>query len=339
MFSGLSTLAWQWSALVWQWPLLFILLPIPLLLRLMLPAKNRQFDALRVPFFSELQSLQAQHKSGANLSWIAAIVCALIWILLVTAAARPTWIGDPVPLPQEGRDLMLAVDISRSMEEQDMRVRGGYASRVAAVKHVVGEFIQQRNADRIGLILFGERAYLQTPLTFDRKTVRVQLEEAQLGFAGNATAIGDAIGISIKRLRDRPAESRVLILLTDGASNAGTDPREAAKIAAEANIRIHTIGVGAESRSGLIRLGGASLDEKTLQFVAQTTGGQYFRARDPAELQSIYNYIDKLEPAPEEMTFRPQKSLFHIPLVGALVLSGLLMLVRLVPFLSRRMLA
>ena len=233
---------------------------------------------------------------------------------------------------------MLAVDISPSMDQDDMLVRGGYATRIAAVKQIVGDFIEQRTADRIGLILFGEQAYLQTPLTFDRQTVRIQLEEAQTDFAGNTTAIGRALGLSIKRLRDRSTESRVLILLTDGANTAGEDPREAAKIAAEANIRVHTVGIGSERRVGLLR-GGSSLDEGLLREIAEATGGNYFRARDPAELQLVYRYIDELEPTPEELTFRPQKSLFHIPLISAVLLSALLACSGLVPSFGRRLLA
>jgi len=316
--------------LSWQWPLLFYLLPIPLLVRWLLPAKEQAPQAIRVPFYEELRALDADRQRKSTPIWLQALITSLIWVCLVTAVARPTWIGDPVPLPQEGRDLMLAVDISKSMQEEDMQVSGGYAARITAVKTVVGDFIQKRMGDRIGLILFGQQGYLQTPLTFDTQTVNQQLQEAQLGFAGNATAIGDAIGLSIKRLRDRPAESRVVILLTDGANTAGTDPREAANIAAEANIRIHTIGVGADSKVvrgffGSQRINPSSeLDEETLTYIAEATGGQYFRARDPAELLSIYDYLDALEPMPEEQTFRPTMSLFHWPLAIAILLSSLL---------------
>jgi Ca-activated chloride channel family protein len=181
------------------------------------------------------------------------------------------------------------------------------------------------------LILFGERGYLQTPLTFDRNSVRIQLDEALPGFAGNATAIGDAIGLAIKLLRDRPAESRVLVMLTDGANTAGTDPRRAADIAARAGIRIHTVGVGGTTRVERSLLGftrqvnpSANLDEDTLTYIAETTGGQFFRAHDPVELETIYRYIDELEPAPEEVTYRPQRSLFHWPLTAALGISLLL---------------
>ena len=230
---------------------------------------------------------------------------------------------------------MLAVDISGSMEKEDMLVNRRYTNRIIAVKAVVGDFIKKRAGDRLGLILFGQQGYLQTPLTHDAKTVDQHLQEAQLGFAGNATAIGDAIGLSIKRLRDRPTDSRVLILLTDGANTAGTDPIQAATIAAEAEIRIHTVGVGAQE---IVERGffgrnrrvnpSQDLDEETLLQIADKTGGKYFRARDPQELQQIYAEIDKLEPIPEEQTFRPTKSLLHWPLSAAFAMIALLVLIR-----------
>lgn len=319
----------------WEWPWIFALAPLPLLLRILLSARERAPQAVRVPFYAELQAISDAETRSKTPTWMMGMLAGLVWLALLTAAARPMWTGEPVPLPQEGRDLMLAVDISRSMSEKDMQVNNGYVDRITVVKAVVGDFIQQRIGDRIGLILFGQQGYLQTPLTFDSRTVQVQLSEAQLGFAGNATAIGDAIGLSIKRLRDRPAESRVLILLTDGANTAGTDPREAADIAAEANIRIHTVGVGSDSRVVSDLFGqrrtvnpSADLDEDTLQYIADKTGGQYFRARDPRELINIYTQIDALEPVPEEQTFRPTRSLFHWPLVLAVILSALLVSAR-----------
>lgn len=310
--------------LSWQWPWVFLLLPLPLFIYWWLPAGETAPQAIRVPFYEQLRELQQQTEKSAFKVWLNISLAIIIWLCLLAAAARPTWVGEPVPIPQDRRDLMLAVDISRSMEERDMRVNGGFATRIDAVKYVVGDFIQQRAGDRIGLILFGEQAYLQTPLTFDTQTVNQQLTEAQLGFAGNATAIGEAIGLAIKRLRDRPAESRVLILLTDGANTAGTDPREAMKIADEANIRIHTIGIGAPRRGRP----SADIDERLLSDIATRTGGEYFRARDPDELQRIYAQLDQLEPMPEEQTFRPTISLTYWPLGFALILSALMSLMR-----------
>ena len=329
--------------LSWQWPYLFYLLPLPFLIRWLSPAADSTSGAILVPFYAKLQQLGENQKSKSISTFFSALIALLTWACLVAAAAHPIWVGDPTALPQDKRDLLLAVDISNSMREDDMLVQNQYVERITAVKAVVGEFVKLRSGDRIGLILFGQQGYLQTPLTFDNKTVNQQLQEAQLGFAGNLTAIGDAIGLAIKVLRGRPAESRVLILLTDGANTAGTEPSAAAKIAAEAKIRIHTVGIGADSKRvrglfGTTRHTNPSteLDEATLQDIADTTGGQYFRARNPKELQQIYAEIDRLEPMPEEQTFRPKKSLTYWPLSIALILSALLALARILSNLTLR---
>lgn len=319
--------------LSWQWSFLFWLAPIPLLVRAVLPARDTSGGAIRVPFYSLLRDLDDTAQRRSSGGWLTALLIWLVWLSLLTAAARPTWVGDAVSVPQDRRDLMLAVDISLSMRETDMVVQKQYTDRLSAVKAVVGQFIKQRAGDRIGLILFGQKAYLQTPLTFDSNTVRTQLEEAQLGFAGNATAIGDTIGLATKKLRDRPADSRVLILLTDGANTAGAKPLRAASIAAEAGIRIHTVGIGADVLQvkdifgrTRTRKTNTDLDEQVLQNVAQKTGGQYFRAHNPQELQAIYAELDRLEPIPVDQTFRPTRSLSHWPIGLALGLSGFLVL-------------
>jgi Ca-activated chloride channel family protein len=257
-------------------------------------------------------------------------------------------VGDPVAMPASGRDLLLGVDISGSMEIQDMQWQGDNYDRLSIVKAVVGDFVQRRQSDRLGLVLFGTHAYLQAPLTFDRTTVNQLLQEAQLGFAGEKTAIGDAIGLGVKRLRHRPQESRVMILLTDGANTAGQiTPLKAAELAAKAKVKIYTIGIGADemitpgifgSSFGARRVNpSADLDEATLKAIAEQTGGQYFRARSPEDLQVIYQELDKLEPIEQEAeTFRPTQSLFYWPLGVALVLAGLLFLQRLAsPWLKR----
>lgn len=310
--------------LSWEWPWVFLLIPLPLLVRWLLPAKHQSAQAIRVPFYEQLNSIKGQQKGSSTSVFFKLLCVFFIWLCLLCAAARPVWVGDSIPVPQDSRDLMLAVDISRSMEATDMRINNRNAMRIDAVKFVVGDFIQQRAGDRIGLILFGEQAYLQTPLTFDTQTVQQQLFEAQLGFAGNATAIGDAIGLAVKRLRDRPAESRVLVLLTDGANSAGSNPRQAMTIAAEANIRIHTVGVGNPS----FGRGTGDIDEALLSEIANITGGKFFRARSPNELLEIYAELDRLEPMPEELTFRPSTSLAHWPLALALILSFLMAAIR-----------
>jgi Ca-activated chloride channel family protein len=227
---------------------------------------------------------------------------------------------------------MLAVDTSGSMERPDFLLKGNAIDRLTAVKAIAGEFIQGRQGDRVGLILFGQRAYLQTPLTFDRTTVRTMLHEAEIGIAGKETAIGDAIGLAIKRLQQRPQNSRVLILLTDGANTAGeVEPAQAAQLAKEAGLRIHTIGIGADRMEVPSFFGtqtvnpSADLDENMLRLIADTTGGSYFRARDTQSLEGVYEKIDALEPVQSDSrVFRPIDELFFWPLAMSYALLILL---------------
>jgi len=312
------------------WPWSFALLPLPYLLQRWLPATENNQAALRVP---DLAPFVTDTTTGgqAQRFTVAIGVLWLAWLLLLGAVARPQITGQPVSLPTTGRDLMLAVDISGSMNTEDMELGGERLNRLAVVKNVVSDFIGRRQGDRVGLILFGSNAYLQVPLTFDLATVESLLREAPVGIAGGKTAIGDAIGLAVKRLRERPEESRVLILLTDGANNIGeVEPLKAAELAAVNNIRIYSIGVGAESLRlpGLIGILGsrlvnpsAGLDEATLRQIASTTGGRYFRARHTTELEDIYELLDRLEPVEQEAaTYRPVRSLFHVPLAASWLL-------------------
>ena len=309
------------------WPWLLAVLPLPLL-ALWLPAAPLTPRAgLRFPFPGALRSTSAAHPGARHRGrlWLA---CAA-WVLLVVAAARPQQVGETVHLPVMGRNIMLAVDLSGSMQTPDMRSGNGVVSRLAAVKEVAGDFIKRRMGDRLGLILFGDQAYLQTPLTLDRRTVLTLLDEAQIGLAGQQTAIGDAIGLAIKRLRDEPAGNRVLILLTDGASNSGSvAPLKAADLAAQEGVRIYTIGVGADpSAAGdpfaMLQAGDSDLDEGALKAIAEKTGGRYFRASDVASLTQIYGLIDKVEPmAKDQQSWRPVNELYLWPLGVALLLSA-----------------
>ena len=310
-------------------PWLFILLPLPLLARAVLPKSEPLSSALKVPYYRELR-----HRGGSAAgNRLNLFMLWLLWMLLVTAAARPQWYGEPISQTSSARDLLIAVDISGSMETPDMILNGNPAMRITAVKNVVGDFVLRRKGDRLGLVLFGTRAYLQAPLTFDRETVDTLLAEAQIGFAGQGTAIGDAIGLSVKRLTQRPADQRVLILLTDGANTAGeVAPLKAAELAKQADVKVYTIGVGAEemvqpgllgSRFGARRINPSrDLDSKTLKAIADETGGLYFRAHNPQELARIYAELDRLEPVEQEAeTYRPLKSLYVWPLAICLLLS------------------
>ena len=316
--------------LAWPWAL--AALPLPLLSAWLLPRAPRAgAAALRLPYYAALSSVAADSAGGRSRARL--LLALLAWLLLVAAAARPQYLGEALQLPVTGRDLLLAVDISGSMETDDMVIGDRVVSRLAAVKAVAGEFIDKRKGDRLGLILFGDQAYLQTPLTFDRKTVHTQLDEAAIGLAGKRTAIGDAIGLAVKRLRDQPQQNRLLILLTDGANTAGSiDPLKAADIAAREGVRIYTIGVGADSRVvqglfGARRVANSELDEATLKAIASKTGGRYFRARDIADLAKIYGLLDQLEPvSQDQQTFRPVHELYGWPLGGALVITLLLAL-------------
>ena len=262
------------------------------------------------------------------------------WILLVLAAAKPERIGDELDVPVSGRNLMLAVDLSGSMDAKDFELGNRRVDRLTATKAVAGDFINRREGDRIGLILFGERAYLQVPLTLDRETVNILLLEAFIGLAGEKTAIGDAITLAVKRIHDQGGAGgeQVLILLTDGANTAGEiDPIKAAELAQQIGLRIYTIGIGAEQMvvssitGGMRRVNpSADLDEATLTEIASLTGGRYFRAKDTAGLQDIYRLLDEFEPVAEpEAGFRPITSLYYWPLAGAFVLSSFLALLNL----------
>lgn len=266
------------------WPWIFALLPLPWLARLVLPAADSGEPVLKVGFLQELESL-AGRRARLNLpTWRQQAPFVVIWLLLLCAAARPQWLGEPMPVAASGRDLLVAVDVSGSMDFPDMQWQGEDISRLDLVKALLGDFLQDREGDRVGLILFGSQAYLQAPLTFDRRTVRTFLDEAQIGIAGKNTAIGDAIGLAVKRLRQRPSQSRVLVLITDGANNGGLiHPLTAARLAAQEGVRIYTIGIGADPQAtgtpGLLGLNPSlDLDEASLREIAETTQGAYFRA-------------------------------------------------------------
>ena len=319
------------------WPWLLLLAPLPWLLRWLIPAsRSSDLQALRVPWFSAV--------AGAKAGWMRrpwlALVAALIWLLLVVAAARPQWIGEIERLPVSGRDLLLAVDISGSMDTQDMILNKTAVNRLQVVKKVAGEFIQRRHGDRVGLILFGSRAYLQTPLTFDTETTATLLDESEIGLAGRETAIGDAIGLAVKRLRDDAASDRVLVLLTDGANTSGeVQPLQAAGFAARDGLTIYTVGVGADEMMVQDFFGSrvvnpsADLDEDTLRSIAEQTGGRYFRARDARDLEKIYEILDELEPVESDVEIiRPVDELFYWPMGLAYVLALMAALFSIRPF-------
>ncbi|MDG2365425.1 MAG: VWA domain-containing protein [Methylococcaceae bacterium] len=318
-----------------EWLWILAALPLPWLTRLLPPVNPHNQAALRVPFIEDFQSDTPEKKIINAKSW-PFYLAIIAWCCLIIAGIRPQWLGEPVEMAVTGRDLMLAVDLSGSMEEQDFFIQQKPVDRLTATQSVASQFIQRRAGDRIGLILFGSQAYLQTPLTFDRHTVMTLLNEAAIGLAGESTAIGDAIGLAVKRLRSQPSNSRVLILMTDGANTAGViSPLKAADLAADNQLKIYTIGIGADemivrSLFGNRRVNPSrDLDEKTLTAIADKTGGQYFRARNSDEFNTIYALLDELEPIEKDKQFfRPKTELYAWPLGLSLFLMLLIVILK-----------
>lgn len=315
-----------------------LLLPLPLIIRKWLkPATEKQQAGLNVPFYAYLHQFQPTTYGQPNgkfwLAW-------LIWLCLLTAATGPLWLGKPMDVMRTGRDILMAIDISGSMQIPDMELNSQSVDRLTVVKQVAQQFIKDREGDRLGLILFGSRAYLQTPLTFDLETVRHMLLDATVGLAGTQTAIGDAIGMAVKHLRNFPKDDKVLILLTDGVNNEGVvSPVEAANVAASYGIRIYTVGLGANQVvvPGLLgpqMLSGSEyeLDESTLKQIASITHGIYFRASNPEELQDVYAHLNKIEPRlGDKQVFRPKTPLYYWPLGIAFCLALAMLIYPLLP--------
>ena len=318
----------------WQlaWPWLLAAAPLPLLAAWLLPPAPSTLDsALRVPFGTEVGALAGAAGSArrprVSVWWLA------IWLLLCIAAARPQQLGDAIQPPHNGRDLLLVVDLSGSMAAEDMQLGGRIVDRLTAVKAVLADFLDRRVGDRVGLLLFGERAYAVTPLTLDRNSVRQQLIDSVVGLAGQETAIGDAIALAVKRLSDPDSADenggqRVVILLTDGVNTAGSiAPDRATQLAQSAKVRVHTIGFGGEGQDSFMGMRlqrQPQIDEATLKRMADSTGGRYFRARDTAELAGIYAELDRIEPnaTPGEV-LQPRIERYVWPLGLAFVLAAL----------------
>jgi Ca-activated chloride channel family protein len=310
------------------WPWVFLLLPLPWLVwRMLKPLPPGQ--ALRLPHASLSWEMERRMPTRHAASWLLAFG----WLSLLAAAARPQTVGPPQAQTHSGRAMMLAVDLSNSMQTADMVLGGQQLSRFGAVEAIAGDFISRRNGDELGLVLFGSRAFLVTPLTYDLSAVRAQLQEAVVGLPGTETAIGDAIAVAVKRLAALPEQARVLILLTDGVNNAGNiSPQDAARAAKAAGVRIYTIGIGAD-RMVVPGLFGdsvvnpsADLDANMLTYIAHETGGQFYRATDGNQLADAYRAIDALEPMPQqERTFRLHHELFRVPLAlaGICLLLGM----------------
>lgn len=325
----------------WPWLSLFFLLP--LLVRRISPGADVANDAaLRLPVADAFSGVVDGAGITGSLRTGRLLLALVAWALLIVGVMRPQLPADSQSAPVTGRNLMLAVDLSGSMENKDFELAGRSVERLTATKAVGGDFIDRRVGDRLGLILFGERAYLQAPLTFDRSTVKTLLYESTIGIAGQKTAIGDAIALAVKRVREtgKSEDQQVLVLMTDGANTAGNiEPLKAAELAAATGLKIYTIGIGSDGRGNALRrlAGGSSdLDEKNLNSIAELTGGRYFRARDTQGLAAIYRELDQLEPAAEEEDgFQPKDEMFFWPVSLSVLLVALMTLPSLRQVFSR----
>jgi Ca-activated chloride channel family protein len=306
-------------------PWMFVLLPLPLLVYWLVPAHQESQDSIRVPFFQRLVDLTGQkpRKGAVVLQRVLfqKLWLPTTWMLIVVALAKPLWIGEPIELTKSARDLMVAVDLSGSMETLDFKlVDGQKISRLDAVKQVLTEFAQQRKNDRLGLIVFGDSPYLQAPFTEDHDTWLTLLAETEIAMAGQSTMFGDAIGLAIKLFERSETENRVLIVLTDGNDTGSqVPPIEAAKVAADRNVTIYTIAIGDPEASGE-----EAVDIVVMNSIAKTTGGNAYQAVNRDELEQIYQDIAELEPEKHEtLSFRPRQSLHHYPL-GIVIVGYLL---------------
>ncbi len=302
---------------------LLLLIPLPWLIRRWLPTHQEQKTAVRVPFMQRISRLAGVQPGSSTAvakrpfsQWL---VLSLAWLLVIVALARPQWLEDPVINELPMRDLMVAVDLSGSMEAEDFTdTAGNVVDRLTAVKQVLDAFFARREGDRVGLILFGTAAFVQVPFTDDLDVVRELLEEAQVRMLGPRTMLGDAMGLAINQFERSEVEDRVLIVLTDGNDTGSlVPPDRAAEIARDSDVVVHTIAIGDPTATGE-----QALDEKTLEGIAVTTGGRYFHANDREELEEIYAYLDEINPRQvDTQSYRPLTDLYHWPLAGSLLMT------------------
>lgn len=304
------------------YPLAFLALPLPLLVWFLLPAHRERVSALRVPFFEEIVAAAgSEAKDGAIVlrrRWLQMAVACLVWILLVAGLAKPQWVGDPIVRTEAARDIMLAIDLSGSMSKRDFPgADGTNVSRFTAVQRVVDQFIAARESDRVGLIVFGDKAYIQLPFTRDLQSARALVDLMQVSMAGPQTALGDSIGLAIHAFESSTVDDRILIMLTDGNDTASKmTPINAADIASLKDIEIYTIGIGDTGATGEDRV-----DFDVLAEIASRTGGQFFTADDEAALGQVYARIDEAAAAEVRTeSWRPRTSLVHWPAGVALLL-------------------
>ncbi len=308
---------------------LWVLMFLPLIAQAILPIKKTNLgQALRIPFIKDLQTISSQ-KGFIPSKGSSFLSIYLIWILLVLSLMRPIIKGEEIKLPSKSRDVIMIIDISPSMKERDFIYNQSRQDRLTGVKGVATDFIKNRGSDKVGLILFATRAYLQAPITYDKNTITEVLNQTDAGMAGESTAIGDALGLGLKYLKDKPnKDKKVIILLTDGESNDGfLSVAKATELAQEEGVKIYTIGVGSKDNFFSAFFGSQGFDEKSLKEIARLTQGRYFSATSGRELAQVYKEIDKLEPVDNaDKTVVEIKELFFIPALIAFILSAIFML-------------
>ncbi len=317
-------------------PWLGLLLPLPQLVWWLLPPYRERVESLQVPRFGETASAAGKVPSPAAVvlrrTWLQWIVAPLAWALLVLAATRPQWVEPPLVKVVSTRDLLVAIDVSQSMETRDMQDPSKRPiSRLDAVKAVVSDFVTMRKGDRIGLVLFGNSAHLQAPLTLDHDVVHTLLEQAQIGMAGPQTMLSEPIGLGINVLTTGTATSKVMIFVTDGNDTGSRmPPTRAADIAAEKGVTLYAIVVGNPQTSD------QKVDMGAMRDIVQRTKGRAFLAMDREQLEETYNVIDQIEPAKvETQSYRPTRPLFWIPLAAAAALVAAFHLLMLGPAVWR----
>jgi len=308
--------------LEFAYPLAFLALALPLVAWWLLPPQRERVSALRVPFFEQIaEAAGSEARAGAVIMrrrHLQVFVAVLVWILLVAGIAKPEWVGEPIVRTEAARDIMLALDLSGSMDYHDFPGEDGSdVSRFEAVQRVVDRFVAERENDRIGLIVFGTKAYVQLPFTRDLDTARALVDLMAVGMAGPKTALGDSIGLAIRSFETSELDDRLLILLTDGNDTASMmTPINAADIAQLNGVEIYTIGIGDTQATGEDRV-----DFDTLAAIARRTGGDFYNAEDEAALDAVYRRIDQTAVADvRTQSWRPRESLVHWPAGSALVL-------------------
>ena len=309
------------------WPIVAVILPLPWIFRRILKPEQERFvanGAIKVPFWERLKKIE-KGKSVPfckNPFW-----AVLAWTFLVIAAMRPVWVGNPVPVQNNARNIMLALDVSGSMGEEDFDLRGQPVTRLNMPKALTDNFIVSRTGDNVGLVIFGSEAYIYAPLSPDIKTLRELNSEIGIGIAGSQTAIGEALALATQNSASVPAESRIAILMSDGYANAGSvSVEDGLKLAKNQGVKVYAVGIGSNAKLvqdffGVMQVNPSlDLDEETLQEIADETGGKYFRAKTTEDLGEIYKLINELEPVEQnELFIRPRKELFYWPLLLGMI--------------------